>query len=175
MLRTTPFSEMLIKDPEYILKRSQYLRDSGTPTDFSNPFRNIEMNMKFQDKPLSSAEVPSFRSHYDHPSTSRNSSLGSYMSKKMEEMRDSPGPSRPFSKSSSSSSITSPLIKARSEMELMGDNLKDHQQEDAKCHICMANFPTTWLLEQHTALQHSSLLTGDDKPYSCNLCGETFR
>ncbi|KFB40091.1 hypothetical protein ZHAS_00007590 [Anopheles sinensis] len=46
---------------------------------------------------------------------------------------------------------------------------------DTKCHICMANFPSAWLLEQHAALQHPHLTIHDDKPYLCGLCGQKSR
>uniref|UniRef100_A0A182MUI4 C2H2-type domain-containing protein n=1 Tax=Anopheles culicifacies TaxID=139723 RepID=A0A182MUI4_9DIPT len=46
---------------------------------------------------------------------------------------------------------------------------------DTKCHICMANFPSVWLLEQHSALQHPHLTIHDDKPYLCGLCGQKSR
>uniref|UniRef100_A0A182FJP9 Uncharacterized protein n=1 Tax=Anopheles albimanus TaxID=7167 RepID=A0A182FJP9_ANOAL len=44
-----------------------------------------------------------------------------------------------------------------------------------KCHICMAHFPSVWLLEQHSALQHPHLTLHDDKPYQCGLCGQKSR
>uniref|UniRef100_A0A182TMH0 C2H2-type domain-containing protein n=1 Tax=Anopheles melas TaxID=34690 RepID=A0A182TMH0_9DIPT len=47
--------------------------------------------------------------------------------------------------------------------------------DTAKCHICMANFPSAWLLEQHSALQHPHLTIHDDKPYLCGLCGQKSR
>ncbi|XP_065085374.1 protein jim lovell isoform X2 [Ochlerotatus camptorhynchus] len=47
--------------------------------------------------------------------------------------------------------------------------------QDTKCHICMANFPSVWLLEQHSALQHPHLTIHDDKPYLCGLCGQKSR
>lgn len=47
--------------------------------------------------------------------------------------------------------------------------------ESTKCHICMANFPSVWLLEQHAALQHPHLTIHDDKPYLCGLCGQKSR
>ncbi|XP_053682048.1 protein jim lovell isoform X1 [Sabethes cyaneus] len=46
---------------------------------------------------------------------------------------------------------------------------------NTKCHICMANFPSVWLLEQHSALQHPHLTIHDDKPYMCGLCGQKSR
>uniref|UniRef100_A0A182SA85 C2H2-type domain-containing protein n=1 Tax=Anopheles maculatus TaxID=74869 RepID=A0A182SA85_9DIPT len=39
----------------------------------------------------------------------------------------------------------------------------------------MANFPSVWLLEQHSALQHPHLTIHDDKPYLCGLCGQKSR
>jgi len=46
--------------------------------------------------------------------------------------------------------------------------------DELKCHICMANFPSLWLLEQHTALQHSQLSCTDSK-YKCEHCGQNYR
>uniref|UniRef100_A0A8D9ESW5 Zinc finger protein 728 n=1 Tax=Cacopsylla melanoneura TaxID=428564 RepID=A0A8D9ESW5_9HEMI len=56
-----------------------------------------------------------------------------------------------------------------------------------RCAICWAGFPTTWLLEQHTALQHSGQPvrgkteegpdedSGEDKPFRCEQCGQSYR
>lgn len=46
--------------------------------------------------------------------------------------------------------------------------------DELKCHICMANFPSLWLLEQHTALQHSQL-SCSEKPTKCENCGQNYR
>lgn len=62
-----------------------------------------------------------------------------------------------------------------------------------RCIICLANFPSAWLLEQHMALQHAaytskypSLATlsdsgsdaggpGEEKPFRCEVCGQSYR
>lgn len=51
-----------------------------------------------------------------------------------------------------------------------------------RCAICLAGFPSTWLLEQHTALQHTGQPVrghggdgGDDKPFQCDQCGQSYR
>lgn len=58
-----------------------------------------------------------------------------------------------------------------------------------KCPICLAAFPNTWLLEQHTILQHSgqpsrrhhspesgsSNSSREDKPFQCDQCGQSYR
>lgn len=51
-----------------------------------------------------------------------------------------------------------------------------------RCAICSASFPSTWLLEQHTALQHTGQPVrghggdgGDEKPFQCDQCGQSYR
>lgn len=47
--------------------------------------------------------------------------------------------------------------------------------ERRRCGVCLAAFPTTWLLERHAALQHASQTPGDDKPFICEQCGQSYR
>lgn len=83
------------------------------------------------------------------------------------------------------SGSSTPLIKARPESELLPEKTTTTisaaavsamliDPEELKCHICMANFPSLWLLEQHTALQHSQL-SCSEKPYKCEHCGQNYR
>lgn len=49
-----------------------------------------------------------------------------------------------------------------------------------RCTICLAAFPSIWLLEQHTNLQHSNLddiasTSSDEKPFKCEQCGQSYR
>lgn len=51
-----------------------------------------------------------------------------------------------------------------------------------RCVICLAAFPSAWLLEQHNQLQHSSNSRnsetgspGEDKPFKCEQCGQSYR
>ncbi|KAK6628173.1 hypothetical protein RUM43_001985 [Polyplax serrata] len=51
-----------------------------------------------------------------------------------------------------------------------------------RCVICLAAFPSAWLLEQHNSLQHSitSRISetgspGEDKPFKCEQCGQSYR
>lgn len=46
-------------------------------------------------------------------------------------------------------------------------------EEETKCDVCGAVFPSVWLLEQHASLQHAS----DDceKPFICEQCGQSYR
>ena len=55
-----------------------------------------------------------------------------------------------------------------------------------KCNICSAAFPSTWLLEQHMALQHGNLnslsndnntnnSSAEEKPFICDQCGQSYR
>ena len=90
-----------------------------------------------------------------------------------------------FNKELRSGSST-PIIKARPESELLSDHSNSSvisaaavsamliDPDELKCHICMAQFPSLWLLEQHTALQHSQL-TGSEKPFKCEHCGQNYR
>lgn len=80
-----------------------------------------------------------------------------------------------------------PKIKARPESDLLPDKMTTMttispaavsamliDPDELKCHICMANFPSLWLLEQHTALQHSQL-SCSEKPTKCENCGQNYR
>ncbi|KAL0882422.1 hypothetical protein ABMA27_000904 [Loxostege sticticalis] len=44
-----------------------------------------------------------------------------------------------------------------------------------RCGVCLATFPSTWLLERHAALQHASQASCDDKPFVCEQCGQSYR
>ncbi|XP_055304688.1 broad-complex core protein isoforms 1/2/3/4/5-like isoform X2 [Sitodiplosis mosellana] len=48
-------------------------------------------------------------------------------------------------------------------------------EEETKCVVCNANFPSVWLLEQHAALQHANLGPMDEKPFICEQCGQSYR
>lgn len=48
-------------------------------------------------------------------------------------------------------------------------------EEETKCVVCNANFPSVWLLEQHAALQHANLGSMDEKPFICEQCGQSYR
>lgn len=47
--------------------------------------------------------------------------------------------------------------------------------ERRRCGVCLASFPSTWLLERHAALQHASQTSCDDKPFVCEQCGQSYR
>ncbi|XP_039298489.1 zinc finger and BTB domain-containing protein 49 [Nilaparvata lugens] len=72
----------------------------------------------------------------------------------------------------------------------------DSEPGTLRCPICLAGFPSPWLLEQHTALQHAgqiprgvlpalgspastsesgSTAGGDEKPFRCDQCGQSYR
>lgn len=88
--------------------------------------------------------------------------------------------------STTSSNRSTPKIKARPESELLQERSSSTtispaavsamliDPDELRCHICMANFPSLWLLEQHTALQHSQL-SCSEKPYKCEHCGQNYR
>lgn len=83
---------------------------------------------------------------------------------------------------------STPKIKARPESELLSEKSSTTSTtispaavsamlidpDELKCHICMANFPSLWLLEQHTALQHSQL-SCSEKSNKCEHCGQNYR
>lgn len=48
-------------------------------------------------------------------------------------------------------------------------------EEMFRCSSCTAGFPSVWLLEQHTALQHIGTLASIDKPFVCEQCGQSYR
>lgn len=48
-------------------------------------------------------------------------------------------------------------------------------EEMFRCSSCTAGFPSVWLLEQHTALQHIGSLGSIDKPFVCEQCGQSYR
>ncbi|XP_025270061.1 protein bric-a-brac 1 isoform X2 [Camponotus floridanus] len=43
-----------------------------------------------------------------------------------------------------------------------------------RCGVCLATFPSPWLLERHALLQHAGQ-TSDDKPFTCEQCGQRYR
>ncbi|CAG4914864.1 unnamed protein product [Colias eurytheme] len=47
--------------------------------------------------------------------------------------------------------------------------------ERRRCGVCLASFPSTWLLERHAALQHASQSACEDKPFVCEQCGQSYR
>lgn len=43
-----------------------------------------------------------------------------------------------------------------------------------RCSVCLATFPSAWLLERHALLQHAGQ-PNDDKPFTCEQCGQRYR
>uniref|UniRef100_A0A1B0CDW8 C2H2-type domain-containing protein n=1 Tax=Lutzomyia longipalpis TaxID=7200 RepID=A0A1B0CDW8_LUTLO len=74
---------------------------------------------------------------------------------------------------SSSSTSSSPIIKAIPETLLLQDGTTI--EEETKCTVCMATFPSVWLLEQHAALQHAGMGAMEEKPFICEQCGQSYR
>nr|XP_023019928.1 zinc finger and SCAN domain-containing protein 12-like [Leptinotarsa decemlineata] len=90
----------------------------------------------------------------------------------------SPVPDRPSSTQSSRSStpfaLPFPTIPTSLlEVGLMHPALLG--EEMFRCSSCMAAFPSLWLLEQHTALQHIGSISSLDKPFVCEQCGQSYR
>lgn len=77
------------------------------------------------------------------------------------------------SSSSSTSSSPSPMLKAVPESSLLQDC--SSIEEETKCVVCNAVFPSVWLLEQHAALQHANLGPMEEKPFICEQCGQSYR
>lgn len=46
-------------------------------------------------------------------------------------------------------------------------------EEETKCDVCGAVFPSVWLLEQHASLQHAN--EECEKPFICEQCGQSYR
>lgn len=74
---------------------------------------------------------------------------------------------------SSSSTSSSPIIKPIPETLLLQDGTTI--EEETKCTVCMATFPSVWLLEQHAALQHAGMGALEEKPFICEQCGQSYR
>lgn len=53
--------------------------------------------------------------------------------------------------------------------------LQETIEEETKCIVCNATFPSVWLLEQHAALQHANLGPMEEKPFICDQCGQSYR
>lgn len=87
----------------------------------------------------------------------------------------STAPMSPKEKSPSSSSASSSplLLRPLPESALLQEC---SIEEETKCVVCNATFPSVWLLEQHAALQHANLGGGlDEKPFICDQCGQSYR
>lgn len=87
----------------------------------------------------------------------------------------STAPVSPKEKSPSSSSASSSplLLRPLPESALLQDC---SIEEETKCVVCNATFPSVWLLEQHAALQHANLGGGlEEKPFICDQCGQSYR
>lgn len=79
--------------------------------------------------------------------------------------------SKEKSPSSSTSSSPPPLLKPIHESLLLQETI----EEETKCVVCNATFPSVWLLEQHAALQHANLGPMEEKPFICEQCGQSYR
>ncbi|XP_044002149.1 gastrula zinc finger protein XlCGF48.2-like isoform X2 [Aphidius gifuensis] len=43
-----------------------------------------------------------------------------------------------------------------------------------RCTVCLATFPSAWLLERHALLQHAGQ-SKEEKPFTCEQCGQRYR
>ncbi|XP_026477805.1 uncharacterized protein LOC113383763 isoform X2 [Ctenocephalides felis] len=59
------------------------------------------------------------------------------------------------------------------------EETQEESVSGVRCNVCFASFPSAWLLEQHTALQHLQTSCpsggGEDKPFICDQCGQSYR
>lgn len=67
--------------------------------------------------------------------------------------------------------LAQPLLKPIHESLLLQEPI----EEETKCDVCNASFPSVWLLEQHAALQHANLGPMEEKPFICEQCGQSYR
>lgn len=84
-------------------------------------------------------------------------------------------PISPKEKSPSSSSASSSplLLRPLPESALLQEC---SIEEETRCVVCNATFPSVWLLEQHAALQHANVGGAfDEKPFICDQCGQSYR
>ncbi|KAK0159484.1 hypothetical protein PV327_011072 [Microctonus hyperodae] len=44
-----------------------------------------------------------------------------------------------------------------------------------RCGVCLATFPSAWLLERHALLQHAGQSNDSEKPFTCEQCGQRYR
>ncbi|CAG9133139.1 unnamed protein product [Plutella xylostella] len=58
---------------------------------------------------------------------------------------------------------------------LSDDCAAPRHDDRRRCAVCLAAFPSAWLLERHAALQHAACAPGDDKPFVCEQCGQSYR
>ncbi|XP_037937319.1 oocyte zinc finger protein XlCOF6-like [Teleopsis dalmanni] len=65
----------------------------------------------------------------------------------------------------------SQMLKSPSESSLFSEPI----EEETRCVVCNAHFPNVWLLEQHAALQHPHIGPGEEKPFICEQCGQSYR
>ncbi|XP_070139232.1 zinc finger protein 316 isoform X4 [Drosophila bipectinata] len=56
-----------------------------------------------------------------------------------------------------------------------GSSTGETIEEETRCVVCNAHFPNVWLLEQHAALQHPHVGPGEEKPFICEQCGQSYR
>lgn len=92
-------------------------------------------------------------------------------------LKRSTSPATPlsFTQDQPHSSVRSPALSIASSSHKDPFLLQDGSliEEETKCDVCGAVFPSVWLLEQHASLQHAS----DDceKPFICEQCGQSYR
>jgi hypothetical protein len=183
--RISPLTEMLMKEQqEHFSKFNPIFKDTIRYPLFMPDLSITRTNSsKLIPEDLRSEKQRSAEDNlYKRPRSLINNETH-FDAKRLKECRDLLRNTTPSPIASSLSSFMS--LKQISDAGLLNDHSMD-QEKDIKCHICMANFPSHWLLEQHTALQHptlhhnknssnSNVSSHDEKPFKCELCGETSR
>lgn len=187
---------MFSKEHELFLKRNAFLRNpfrnsinfqnftnlSRESTDdlvrnrsmYSTPNLNLDKKESTVQKTYSNEDIDG-RSSKSPPSTP-SKSYESPMSKDSQRLSATISSSETITiskeKSPTSSTSSSPILLKSPQENLF---LSEAIEEETKCVVCNATFPSVWLLEQHAALQHANSGGPDEKPFICEQCGQSYR
>jgi hypothetical protein len=178
----SPLTEMLMKEQQDHFSKFSPSRFPLFVSPDLSITRTSATGSKFLPEDLRSDKQRNADDHqfYKRPRSLLSNDSGHFEAKRMKECRDLLRNATPSPIASSLSSLMT--LKQITDAGLLNDHSVDSQQDkEIKCHICMANFPSTWLLEQHTNLQHPTLHQSksarmhEEKPFKCEECGETSR
>lgn len=171
-IRYNPIAEMLSKEhQELFFRRSALLREN-----IRYPMMSPDIEESIHKRKRLDSEESINKFGDESPSNSKEV-LDEILSKRSGSYFKDGLRYNPISvaeKSSSSSTSSSPLIKPIHESLLLKDS-SSLIEEETRCTVCNANFPSVWLLEQHAALQHANLGPMEEKPFICDQCGQSYR